>query len=130
MANLQKVQGRALWAYRDTPIVVTHDAYGHFFGSAGVETKALSATGRHGARALLQLQGEGGCLFGEVPENDRDRQLAQNLGLRYGVLDPLGTKLPADARYRDLVEQLLVQVRSCPPRLEAASPSGLPTGPL
>ncbi|MFC6633937.1 metal ABC transporter solute-binding protein, Zn/Mn family [Microbulbifer taiwanensis] len=116
MANLQKVLDRALWAYRDVPIVVTHDAYGHFFGSAGVATRALSDTGKggHGARALLQLQGSGdGCLFGEMPENDRDRQMAENLGLRYVALDPLADRLPQGASYRDLVEQLLAQARSC-----------------
>lgn len=116
MANLQKVLDRALWAYRDLPIVVTHDAYGHFFGSAGVQTRALSDSGRggHGARAMLELRGNGdGCLFGEVPENDRDRQMAENLGLRYAALDPLAEKLPAGAGYRDLIEQLLAQARAC-----------------
>ncbi|WP_244506219.1 metal ABC transporter solute-binding protein, Zn/Mn family [Microbulbifer marinus] len=116
MANLQKVLDRALWAYRDVPIVVTHDAYGHFFGSAGVATRSLSDSGKggHGARALLQLQGRGdGCLFGEVPANDRDRQTADNLGLRYAALDPLAERLPADADYRNLIEQLLAQARSC-----------------
>lgn len=116
MANLQKVLDRALWAYRGVPIVVTHDAYGHFFGSAGVVTRSLSDSGKggHGARALLQLQGGGdGCLFGEVPENDRDRQTAANLGLRYAALDPLAEQLPADARYRDLIDELLSQARSC-----------------
>jgi len=116
MANLQKVLDRALWGYREVPIVVTHDAYGHFFGSAGVATKALSGTGRggHGARALLELRGAGdGCLFGEVPENDRDRQLAENLDLRYAALDPLGSRLLAGAGYRELIEQLLAQARAC-----------------
>ncbi|MCX2783927.1 metal ABC transporter substrate-binding protein [Microbulbifer thermotolerans] len=116
MANLQKVLDRALWAYRDMPIVVTHDAYGHFFGAAGVETKALSQTGTasRGAKALLQLQDAGdGCLFGEVPENDRDRQLAEHLGLRYVALDPLAVHLAARASYRDLIEQLLAQARRC-----------------
>ncbi|SHF34926.1 zinc transport system substrate-binding protein [Microbulbifer donghaiensis] len=127
MANQQKVLDRALWAYRDVPIVVTHDAYGHFFGSAGVVTKALSDSGKggHGARALLQLQGRGdGCLFGEVPENDRDRQTAANLGLRYAALDPLAERLPANASYRDLVEQLLAQARSCLAEVPDATPVG------
>ncbi|WP_237062392.1 MULTISPECIES: metal ABC transporter solute-binding protein, Zn/Mn family [Microbulbifer] len=122
MANLQKVLDRALWAYRDVPIVVTHDAYGHFFGPAGVETQALadSAHGGHGARAMLELRdglGESaagsGCLFGEVPENARDRQTAENLGLRYATLDPLGTQLPAGADYESLVQAWLAQARSC-----------------
>ncbi|WP_444883302.1 metal ABC transporter substrate-binding protein [Microbulbifer sp. PSTR4-B] len=118
MASLQKVLDRALWAYRDVPIVVTHDAYGHFFGSAGVNTRALSngsgsGSGR-GARAMLNLSGMGrGCLFGEVPENTRDRQVAEHLGLEYVALDPLGEQLGPDASYRDLIESLLVQARSC-----------------
>lgn len=75
-----------------------------------METKALSQTGTasRGAKALLQLQDAGdGCLFGEVPENDRDRQLAEHLGLRYVALDPLAVHLAAGASYRDLIEQLL-----------------------
>lgn len=116
MANLQKVLDRALWAYRDVPVVVTHDAYGHFFGSAGVRTRALSGSGQggHGARALLELRGAGdGCLFGEVPENDRDRQTARSLELRYVALDPLGQNLPEGAAYPDLIEALLGQARAC-----------------
>ena len=116
MANRQKVLERALWAYREVPIVVTHDAYGHFFGPAGIETRALSGSShtKRGARTLLELQGiEDGCLFGEAPANDRDRQTATSLGLRYGVLDPLGLALPADANYGDLIEQLLADARSC-----------------
>lgn len=116
MANLQKVQNRALWAYRGVPIAVTHDAYGHFFGPAGIDTRALSDSGhgRRGARTLLELQGAGdGCLFGEAPANDRDRRTAQNLGLRYVALDPLATGLPAEAGYRDLQEQLLADARRC-----------------
>ncbi|WP_237068091.1 metal ABC transporter substrate-binding protein [Microbulbifer guangxiensis] len=117
MANLQKVLDRALWAYRDVPIVVTHDAYGHFFGNAGVVTRALGGSGgenRRGARTLLELGDMGdGCLFGEAPANDRDRQLAANLGLRYVALDPLGSALAADARYADLIERLLSDARRC-----------------
>ncbi|PCO05231.1 zinc ABC transporter substrate-binding protein [Microbulbifer flavimaris] len=117
MANLQKVLDRALWAYRDVPIVVTHDAYGHFFGNAGVVTRPLGGTGgenRHGARTLLELGDiEDGCLFGEAPANDRDRQLAENLGLRYVALDPLGRALPPEAGYADLVEALLADARQC-----------------
>ncbi|MCO1333036.1 zinc ABC transporter substrate-binding protein [Microbulbifer sp. OS29] len=116
MANLQKVLDRALYGYRQVPIVVTHDAYGHFFGSAGVVTLPLGdgSGGGHGARAMLALSSVGnGCLFGEVPANDRDRQLAENLGLRYAALDPLGEQLGPDANYRDLIESLLTQARSC-----------------
>jgi len=116
MANLQKVLDRALWGYRNVSVVVTHDAYGHFFGSAGVNTRALSNgnDGSHGARAMLDLSGMGkGCLFGGVPENDRDRQLAEHLGLEYAALDALGDQLAADASYRDLIESLLAQARRC-----------------
>lgn len=116
MANLQKVLDRALWAFRDVPIVVTHDAYGHFFGSAGVETQVLreSIAGSQGARTLLELGDVGdGCLFGEAPENPRDRQLAEHLGLHYAAMDLLGVHLAADADYRDLIEDLLAQARSC-----------------
>ncbi|MFA0809631.1 metal ABC transporter substrate-binding protein [Microbulbifer epialgicus] len=116
MANLQKVLDRALWGYRDVPIVVTHDAYGHFFGSAGVTTHALGdgSGGGYGARTMLDLSAmEQGCLFGEVPENDRDRQLAEHLGLKYAALDLLGEKLADNASYRDLIESLLTQARSC-----------------
>ncbi|WOX03924.1 metal ABC transporter substrate-binding protein [Microbulbifer pacificus] len=129
MANLQKVQDRALWAYRDTPIVSTHKAYAQFFGPAGVKVESLggSASHQHGARAMLEKHGalpadngdteEGdavrGCLFGEVPANDRDRQTAANLNLGYQALDPLGSTLPAGANFRQLMEQLLADARQC-----------------
>ncbi|WP_295802719.1 zinc ABC transporter substrate-binding protein [uncultured Microbulbifer sp.] len=122
MANLQKVQDRALWAYRDVPIVSTHTAYGQFFGPAGVNVTSLgtSASHQHGARAMLEkvapaAGGEGprGCLFGEVPANDRDRQTAEHLNLDYQALDPLGTGLPATADYRALMERLLADARKC-----------------
>lgn len=130
MANLQKVQDRALWAYRDVPIVSTHKAYGQFFGPAGVKVESLGGTAshQHGARAMLEKQamttadkngdtGESravrGCLFGEVPANDRDRQTAAHLNLGYQALDPLGSTLPAGADYRKLLEQLLADARQC-----------------
>lgn len=130
MANLQKVQDRALWGYRDVPIVSTHKAYGHFFGAAGVKVESLgsSASHQHGARSMLEKQAavpaesrsettQGGfvrgCLFGEVPANDRDRQTAVHLKLGYQALDPLGALLPADADYRQLMEQLLADARLC-----------------
>ncbi|WP_444929197.1 metal ABC transporter substrate-binding protein [Microbulbifer sp. SSSA002] len=116
MSDLQTVLDRALLGYRETPIVVTHDAYGHFFGSAGVKTHALGdgSGGGHGAQAMLKLSGIGdGCLFGDMPANDRDRQLAENLGLRYAALDLLGDQLGEGADYRGLIESLLSQARSC-----------------
>ncbi|MDP5210820.1 metal ABC transporter solute-binding protein, Zn/Mn family [Microbulbifer sp. 2205BS26-8] len=124
MANLQKVLDRALWGYRNVPIVVTHDAYGHFFGSAGIETRALTrgSDSGYGARAMLDLSGAGeGCLFGDAPENARDRQLAEHLGLHYGTLDPLGAQLGPDASYRDLIESLLAQARMCLSRIPDVS---------
>ncbi|WP_299584953.1 metal ABC transporter substrate-binding protein [uncultured Microbulbifer sp.] len=116
MASLQKVLDRSLWGYRDVPIVVTHDAYGHFFGSAGVKTRALGSGsgGGHGARAMLNLSQVGrGCLFGEAPKNERDQQLADHMGLEYAALDLLGEQLGPEAHYRDLIESLLTQARGC-----------------
>ncbi|MBN8429499.1 zinc ABC transporter substrate-binding protein [Microbulbifer salipaludis] len=121
MANLQKVQDRALWAYRDVPIVSTHKAYSQFFGPAGVVTDSLgtAAGHQHGARTMLDKQkkrGEGpvrGCLFGEVPRNDRDQQTAVHLNLDYVALDPLGTALPGNADYADLMARLLADARQC-----------------
>ncbi|MCK7598125.1 zinc ABC transporter substrate-binding protein [Microbulbifer sp. CAU 1566] len=121
MANLQKVQDRALWAYRDAAVVSTHQAYSQFFGPAGVAVQSLgsSASHQHGARTMLETRkptenGEQrGCLFGEVPANDRDRQTAAHLNLGYQALDPLGSLLPAGAGYRQLMEQLLTDTRQC-----------------
>ncbi|MFV8782843.1 metal ABC transporter solute-binding protein, Zn/Mn family [Microbulbifer sp. SA54] len=122
MANLQKVQDRALWAYRDVPIVTTHQAYGHFFGPAGVAVESLgtAASHQHGARTMLEKGaavntggGVRGCLFGEVPANARDRQTAEHLGLDYQPLDPLGIDLPAQSTYMQLMEKLLADARLC-----------------
>ena len=122
MANFQKVQDRALWAYRDSPVVTTHLAYSQFFGPAGVAARSLSgnASHQHGARVMLEHsvgqgaeQGNRGCLFGEVPANDRDRQTAAHLGLGYRALDPLGINLPANADYRQLMQKLLADAREC-----------------
>ncbi|WP_460804506.1 metal ABC transporter substrate-binding protein [Microbulbifer agarilyticus] len=121
MANLQKVQDRALWAYKDVPIVSTHKAYSQFFGPAGVTVESLSGGSKqaHGARTILdkirsdEVAGPAGCLFGEVPANDRDRQTASHLNLGYQALDPLGSTLPQGAGYRTLMEQLLADARRC-----------------
>ncbi|AQQ69287.1 high-affinity zinc uptake system protein ZnuA [Microbulbifer agarilyticus] len=121
MANLQKVQDRALWAYKDVPIVSTHKAYSQFFGPAGVAVESLSGGSKqaHGARTMLdkirseEVAGPAGCLFGEVPANDRDRQTASHLNLGYQALDPLGSTLPQDAGYRTLMEKLLADARRC-----------------
>ena len=121
MANLQKVQNRALWAYRDVPIVSTHEAYSQFFGPAGVTVESLgtSASHQHGARTMLEKQGVSnngqlrGCLFGEVPANERDRQTAAHLNLGYVALDPLGNTLPPDADYAALMAKLLADARKC-----------------
>lgn len=121
MANLQKVQDRALWAYRDVPIVSTHKAYSQFFGPAGVNTESLgtSASHQHGARTMLEKHEEAesgqvrGCLFGEVPVNARDQQTAAHLNLGYVALDPLGADLPSDADYSALMAQLLADARKC-----------------
>lgn len=121
MANLQKVQDRALWAYRDVQIVSTHKAYSQFFGPAGVTVNSLSGSSshQHGARAMLEhrenteAEAGRGCLFGEVPVNERDRQTAEHLNLGYQALDPLGTQLPADATYPQLMQQLLADAREC-----------------
>ncbi|WP_226663906.1 metal ABC transporter substrate-binding protein [Microbulbifer aggregans] len=130
MANLQKVQDRALWAYRDVPIITTHQAYGHFFGPAGVVVESLgtSASHQHGARTMLEkgaatnaAGGVGGCLFGEVPANDRDRQTAEHLGLDYQPLDPLGTELPPESGYQQLMEKLLADARLCLSRVPDGS---------
>ncbi len=121
MANLQKVQDRALWAYKDVPIVSTHKAYSQFFGPAGVAVESLSGGSKqaHGARTMVdkirreEVSGPAGCLFGEVPANDRDRQTASHLNLGYQALDPLGSTLPQDAGYRALMEKLLADARRC-----------------
>lgn len=121
MANLQKVQDRALWAYRGVPIISTHSAYSQFFGPAGVKVESLrtSAGHQHGARIMLEKLGAAengrlrGCLFGEVPGNARDRQTAEHLNLGYVALDPLGTGLPEGAGYTALMAQLLADARKC-----------------
>ncbi|WP_231758893.1 metal ABC transporter substrate-binding protein [Microbulbifer elongatus] len=127
MANLQKVQDRALWAYKDAPIVTTHQAYSHFFGAAGVAVESLGAGSghQHGARTLVQKRraldedpsAVVGCLFGEAPANDRDRQTATNLNLGYQALDPLGITMAEGASYRDLMEKLLADARLCLARI-------------
>lgn len=116
MATFQKVLERTLVAHKDTYIVTRHAAYGHFFGPAGILPHSLSNLNNdsHGAKTLLQLPtGIEGCLFGEIPSNSRDHQTAEHLGLRYQTLDSLGQQLPMDASYRQLIEQLLTDSRSC-----------------
>ncbi|WP_299597991.1 metal ABC transporter substrate-binding protein [uncultured Microbulbifer sp.] len=142
MANLQKVQDRALWAYRGVPVVSTHTAYSQFFGPAGVKTESLgsSASHQHGARTMLEKHkaaedGQArGCLFGEVPENERDRQTAAHLNLGYVALDPLGVGLPPNADYTALMAKLLADARKClgtipDTALDAASGAEVETDP-
>lgn len=104
---------------RDQRFAVYHRGYGHFVQRYGLrQVAAVTETPerRPGARHLYQLrqalQGAS-CLFVE-PYYDMSaaRQLAEELGLRLGQLDPLGADPEIDS-YPALIRQLGKAVLEC-----------------
>lgn len=88
--------------YHKQPIVVFHDAYGHFAARFDVDVAGAIALGDAAAPSAAHLSelrdviAERGaaCIFAEPQHNPAMvQQIASDLGLRTGVLDPMGSAL-------------------------------------
>ena len=103
--------------------VVYHDAYGYFTDRFDLPAAGAITDGDAtppGARRLAELQATGKeqnvrCLFTE-PQFDRRsaERLAETLGAKIGVLDPVGSTLePGPALYTDLLSGLATGLAKC-----------------
>lgn len=112
-----------LAAVRDTPFVVFHDAYPYFerhYGLNAVGSIAVSPERTPGARRLSEIRAklkglEAACVFSEPQFTPRIVDtVIEGTSARHGVLDPLGTDLPAgpDA-YFALMRGLAKSLRDC-----------------
>ncbi len=106
-----------------TPIIVFHDAYGHFanrFDINIVGSIRLGDAASPGAAHLAQLrslisQHAIGCAFGEA---EHDPALLQNMfegtGIPVGTLDPIGTTLEyGPDLYNTLIRNLATEIAQC-----------------
>lgn len=123
IASLEAVITTTLAPYQDQGIVVFHDAYGYFTDHFGIKvtgTIASSEAATPGARHLSDLRDhitEDGvtCIFSE-PQHDPAyiEAIAKELNLRTGVLDPMGSTLPAGPDlYPQLLENLADSIATC-----------------
>ena len=108
---------------RGIPIVVFHDAYGHFANRFDINIAGsirLGDAASPGAAHLAQLrslisQHAIGCAFGET---DHDPALLRNMfkgtGIPVGTLDPVGTTLDYDLElYNTLIRNLAAEIAQC-----------------
>ncbi|MBF0321557.1 MAG: zinc ABC transporter substrate-binding protein [Magnetococcales bacterium] len=118
------------------PFIVFHDAYQYFevrYGVKGVGSMALHPEQPPGARRIVELHQQirrsgVACLFSEPQfRSDRVQGLFKDFGLRYGILDPLGSDLaPGPDAYFRMMENLALSLRRCLLPAGNASGSGEP----
>lgn len=133
MALLETVSGQ-LAPFRDRPIVVLHDAYGYFAEAFGVDVAGsvkLADAREPGLRHILELRGmiDGRnveCLFREPQHrSDLAEQIAADMGLRLGTLDPVGAKLDSGPEtYERLIRGMARSIIACLEDAEAPSGHG------
>ncbi len=107
----------------DTPIVVFHDAYGHFAGRFDIEIAGTIALGDAAAPSAAHLselrhhiEEDGAkCIFAEPQHNAAmAQQIADDLGLSVGMLDPMGSELALGADlYPALISQMATAIATC-----------------
>lgn len=120
---LQKQTSETLAPMHDTPIVVFHDAYGHFAGRFDIEIAGTIALGDAAAPSAAHLselrhhiEDEGAkCIFAEPQHNaTMAQQIADELGLSVGTLDPMGSELALGADlYPALISQMATAIATC-----------------
>ncbi len=123
IAEMQAEVQRTLAPIHTTPIVVFHDAYGHFadrFDLNIVGSIRLGDAAAPGAAHLARLralisQHNIGCAFAEA---DHDPALVQSLlegtDIPIGTLDPIGTTLDyGPDLYGDLIRNLATDIAQC-----------------
>lgn len=109
--------------YHEQQIVVFHDAYGHFSARFDVRiagTIALGDAAAPSAAHLSELRDEitakgVTCIFAEPQHNPAMvQQIASDLGLRTGVLDPMGSTLElGQTMYPALISGMADSIATC-----------------
>ncbi len=104
LSDLERSIGESLEAVRETPFVVFHDAYQYFerrFDVNAVGSITVSPENQPGAARLRELQGtiaatDARCVFSEPQFEPRLlNTIVEGTEARAGVLDPLGSAIPA-----------------------------------
>lgn len=114
-----------LKALQQENFIVDHDAFGHFAEAFGLHQSGALKTSTglsSGARDFHQLinQNEVRCIIAEPRHNHgRVEQLADKMGAKIAVIDPLGADIPLDNQayiqlIADIGEKLTVCLSSAP----------------
>ncbi len=108
---------------QETPVVMFHAAYGHFAGRFGLDIAGTIALGDASAPSAAHLselrhhiEDEGAkCIFAEPQHNAAmAQQIADELGLSMGTLDPMGSELALGADlYPALISQMATAIATC-----------------
>jgi len=110
-----------LASVRTAPYIVHHDAYQHFahaFGLAKPQAIALSDARAPSAAKLKQIRKAGEdshCIFSEVQHDDAIIDtVSAGLGMKRGILDPLGSDIPIGPNlYETLMQTLANRFSEC-----------------
>jgi len=110
-----------LTSVRTVPYIVYHDAYQHFakaFDLARPIPIALSDARAPGAAKLKQIRSLGTrtkCVFAEVQHDDAIvKTVSDGLSLKRGILDPIGSELPAGpSLYAEMLNNLAASFLDC-----------------
>jgi zinc transport system substrate-binding protein len=119
MAGLDDALGVRLASVQEHGFAVYHEGYTHFVNRYGLRQLGYVAYSPHrrpGAKHLYQLRqalsGEAVCVFAEPYYDQRSaRELSDSLGLRMGVLDPIGAEHVES--YKELLEEMAVGFLAC-----------------
>ena len=123
LARLDEELGERLAPHRDMPVITFHDGYSYLVRRYGLSLEgvfALDPQRRPGARTIAALREratEEGivCAFAEPQFDDRMvRRLAEETGVRLGVLDPYGVgRAPGPDLYFEVMQANAASVAGC-----------------
>ncbi|SLN60792.1 High-affinity zinc uptake system protein ZnuA precursor [Pseudoruegeria aquimaris] len=118
------VEIEALLKDRDPgPVLVLHDAYGHFTERFGIEVLGSLKAGDHAAPSAAQIKAlrdqvaarPVACIFGEPQQDDRlIRAVTEGSDIAIGMLDPTGATLqPGPNLYEALILSMATSFATC-----------------
>lgn len=101
-------------------IIVTHEAYGYLteprritqIGISGIDPESEPSPARIAEIEEAAKNSDATTVFGEVAVNPKVAQvIAEQTGLQYGLLDPLGSRVTEDATYPEQMQANLDALR-------------------
>ena len=123
IANLKKMMGRYLDHTKDVAFIVQHDSYGYFARDFGLNlvghlqlTPGREAGAKHLSEMRQRIKDQNVvCLFADAQASSPQvEQLAKELGLRLGELDPMGMHLDvSETLYVRIIQQLALSLDQC-----------------